>query len=229
MTHTPHDPAMRADMNPYRSDDAWRIFRVVGELADGFEGLADIGPAVTMFGSARIESGPIYDEAVLLGRKLAEAGVAVISGGGPGTMAAVSQGAREGGGQAIGCTIELPHEQQGNEYLTKMLHHRYFFTRKLMLVRYSSGFVFTCGGYGTLDEAFEVLSLRATGILQPEAPLVFLGSDIWQPLVDWMRSTLVPRGSLSEEDLSHIIISDDVDEAVSTLVTACIEHPTDPA
>ncbi len=185
------------------SADTWRVFRIMGEFVEGFEMLSRIPKAVTVFGSARTRPGdPDYCHAEELGRALALAGHTVITGGGPGDMEAVSKGAFEAGGQTIGICIELPHEEKPNRYLTRTISFRYFFVRKVMFVKYSKGFVILPGGFGTLDELFEALTLVQTHKVPP-FPVVLAGNDgFWDGLLSWLSSSLLRCGKIGPEDLA---------------------------
>jgi uncharacterized protein (TIGR00730 family) len=199
--------------------DTWRALRILSEFVEGFDALAHLGPAVTVFGSARTPRGhPVYEQARTIGRKLAESGYAVITGGGPGTMEAANRGCREGGGLSVGCNIELPHEQGLNKYVDLGVEFRYFFARKTMFVKYADGFVILPGGFGTLDELFESLTLIQTGKVR-HFPVVLLGRDHWSGLLDWMRGTLLPSGSISAADLALLHVTDDPGEAVEFIRT----------
>ncbi len=199
--------------------DPWRVLRFMSEFVEGFDALDDQGPAVTCFGSARISrSDPIYARGVALGRALAERRVAVITGGGPGLMEAVNRGAQEAGGRSIGCNIELPREQALNDYVEVGIEFRYFFVRKIVFVRYAQGFVILPGGFGTMDELFEALTLAQTGKIDP-FPIVLLGSAYWAGLLAWLRAQALPRGVVTERDLSLLRLTDDPEEAAA-LATA---------
>src|SRR3954467_11496447 len=192
-----------------------RIARVERELRTGFGQLADIGPAACVFGSARTSPDhPEYAKARRVGRSLGEAGFAVITGGGPGTMEAANRGAQEAGALSVGLNIELPHEQEPNPYVDLGIEFHYFFTRKLMFVRYSDAFVVFPGGYGTLDEMFEFLTLNQTG-KTPDKPVVMVGEDYWSGLFDWMSARLLAEGRISEEDFSIPVFSDDPEAIVA--------------
>ena len=193
--------------------DPWRALRILGEFVEGFDALARVGEAVSIFGSARLQPGNrYYDAAVELGRHFARRGVAVITGGGPGIMEAANKGAAEGGGLSIGCNIELPHEQGANEYVNLAIDFRYFFVRKTMFVKYSEAFVVFPGGFGTLDELFESLTLIQTEKIE-RFPVVLYGSEYWAGLLDWIRSTMVIEGALSEKELELVTLTDDPSEA----------------
>jgi uncharacterized protein (TIGR00730 family) len=194
--------------------DPWRALRILSEFVEGFDALASVGRAITVFGSARtLPESPQYELARTIGRKLAEAGYAVITGGGPGTMEAANRGCREGGGLSVGCNIELPHEQSLNPYVDLGVEFRYFFARKVMFVKYADAFVILPGGFGTMDELFESLTLIQTGKVR-HFPVVLVGSDYWSGLLDWVRGTLLPAGAVSAQDLDLLQLTDDPDEVV---------------
>jgi uncharacterized protein (TIGR00730 family) len=197
---------------------------IADEFRDGFEAVDRIGgPAVTVFGSARIaEDDPLYEQSREVGRRLAEAGFAVVTGGGPGTMEAANRGAKDAGGTSVGFNIELPHEQRANVYLDIEVKFRHFYARKVCLVKASEGFVLMPGGFGTLDELFESLTLIQTGKLL-HFPVVLVGTEHWQPLVEFWSSRLLPRRMISPEDLELCVLTDDPDEAVETIL-ACFER-----
>ncbi|MBA2700322.1 MAG: TIGR00730 family Rossman fold protein [Chloroflexi bacterium] len=199
--------------------DPWRALRILSEFVEGFDALATVGPAVTVFGSARTKpDDPIYEQARLIGRKLAEAGYAVITGGGPGAMEAANRGCREGGGLSVGCNIELPHEQSINPYVDLGVEFRYFFARKTMFVKYADGFVILPGGFGTLDELFEALTLIQTGKVR-HFPVVLVGSSYWQGLLDWISDTMLASGAVGAADLRLLQVTDEPDEVVRILKT----------
>lgn len=198
--------------------DPWRVLRIQSEFVEGFGALADIGQAVSVFGSARTKPGtPYYEMGVEVGRKLAEAGVAVITGGGPGSMEAANRGAVEGNGVSVGLGIELPFEQGLNQWVDLGINFRYFFARKTMFVKYAQGFIVLPGGLGTLDELFEAMVLVQTRKVTM-FPIVLLGVDFWTPMVDWIRGTLVAEGMVSEKDLDLIQVVDDPAEAVDRVL-----------
>ncbi|MDX6649952.1 MAG: hypothetical protein QOJ97_1903 [Solirubrobacteraceae bacterium] len=200
--------------------DAARVQRIRAELEMGFAALSGLGSAVSVFGSARVPEGhPRYEQARAVGRALGEAGFAVITGGGPGLMEAANRGAREAGARSVGCNIELPFEQGMNPYVDLPLTFHYFFARKVMFVRYSVGFVVLPGGFGTLDELFEALTLMQTGKAVHFA-VALMGSDHWAGLLAWVRERLLAEGMVSAEDLELIQVCDDPAEAVSALSTA---------
>jgi uncharacterized protein (TIGR00730 family) len=199
--------------------DPWRALRILSEFVEGFDALASVGPAVTIFGSARTRRGTeMYEVARTIGRRVAEAGFAVITGGGPGMMEAANRGCREAGGFSIGCNIELPHEQSLNEYCDLGVEFRYFFARKTMFVKYADAFVILPGGFGTLDELFESLTLIQTGKIR-HFPVILVGSDYWRGLLDWLRDVQLPAGAIAEDDLSLLKLTDDPDE-VTRLILA---------
>jgi uncharacterized protein (TIGR00730 family) len=213
----------------FLDSDPWRALRILSEFVEGFDALAAIGPAVTIFGSARVAEGtPSYELARAIGRRLAESGFAVITGGGPGTMEAANRGCREGGGLSIGCNIELPHEQDLNEYVDLGVEFRYFFARKTMFVKYADAFVILPGGFGTLDELFEALTLIQTGKVR-DFPVVLVGTAYWRGLLAWMRDVQLPAGAVSESDLALLRVTDDPDEVVSIIrAYAMRAHPDVP-
>jgi uncharacterized protein (TIGR00730 family) len=195
--------------------DPWRTLRILSEFVEGFDALAGIGPAVTIFGSARDKSGSrSYELAREIARRLAENGFAIITGGGPGIMEAANRGCREGGGLSVGCNIELPHEQALNPYVELGVEFRYFFVRKTMFVKYADAFVIMPGGFGTLDELFEALTLIQTGKVR-DFPVVLVGTDYWRGLLAWMRDFQLPAGAITEADLDLLRLTDEPDEVVA--------------
>ncbi|MFK7805988.1 MAG: TIGR00730 family Rossman fold protein [Anaerolineae bacterium] len=204
------------------TSEAWRVFRIMGEFVEGFETLSDLPPAVTVFGSARDREGDgsgWYEKAVDLARHLGEAGFAIITGGGPGIMEAANRGAREAEVLSVGLNIELPFEQFINPYVDLTIDFRYFFTRKVMLVKYAKAFVVMPGGFGTMDELFEALTLVQTGKIQ-NFPVVLFGTEYWGGLIDWLRSTVLANGKISAEDLDLILVTDSAEEACKHIL-AC--------
>lgn len=200
--------------------DPWRVMRIQAEFVDGFGALAELGPAVACYGSARTgRMDPMYSAALHVGKKLAQRGVAVITGGGPGIMEAVNRGAAGVGGTSVGLGIELPHEEGINRWVNLGMTFRYFFVRKTMFVKYSSGAVVFPGGFGTLDEAFEVLTLVQTHKVAM-TPIVMFGRDYWQGLFDWLGGTVLDSGNISSLDPSLVTITDDEDEAVEVATSA---------
>jgi uncharacterized protein (TIGR00730 family) len=197
--------------------DPWRTLRILAEFVEGFDAMARVGPAITVFGSARTKpDDPVYEMSRAIGFKLAQAGYAVITGGGPGAMEAANRGCREGGGLSVGCNIELPHEQGLNAYVDLGIEFRYFFARKVMFVKYADGFVILPGGFGTLDELFESLTLIQTGKVR-HFPVVLVGRAYWAGLLDWIRDTLVARGAVDASDLDLLYVTDDPDDAVAMI------------
>jgi uncharacterized protein (TIGR00730 family) len=202
----------RQDDPGFVHTDPWRVLRIMGEFVDGFDMLARVGMAVTVFGSARVtEDSPYYAAAREVGRGLAERGYAVITGGGPGVMEAANRGAREAGGLSIGCNIELPHEQAPNPYSNLSIDFRYFFVRKTMFVKYSEAFVVFPGGFGTLDELFEALTLIQTAKVR-RFPVVLYGSEYWSGLLDWVRDHLAVEGMVSADDQALVQVVDTTEE-----------------
>jgi uncharacterized protein (TIGR00730 family) len=196
----------------HMAEDAWRMFRILGEFAQGFEEMGDVGKAVTIFGSARLDPGtPEYAQAEALSADLARRGYAVVTGGGPGIMEAANRGAFEVGGRSVGLNIDLPHEQAPNPYQTDSVNFRYFFVRKVLLVKYSTAFVAFPGGFGTIDELFESLTLIQTRKIKP-FPVFLVGTDFWHGLIEWMASTLVTRGTIAERDLQLFRLVNDASE-----------------
>ena len=205
------------DEPPLR-DDAWRVLRIQSEIVEGFENLREVGPAVSIFGSARTQPGtPHYEAAVEVSRRLAIAGISVITGGGPGIMEAANRGAHATKGASVGLNIELPEEQTPNPFQDVALEFRYFFVRKLMFVRYSFAFLMFPGGFGTLDELLTVTTLMQTGKID-RYPIVLFDTKHWQPLLAWIREALVPGGYLTEADQALLRAVDTVDEAVAVVL-----------
>lgn len=197
--------------------DPWRVMRIQAEFVEGFGALAELGPAISVFGSARTpRDHPNYALAVQLGRRLAESGYAVITGGGPGTMEAANKGAVEGGGVSVGLGIELPHEQGMNEWVDLGVHFRYFFARKTMFVKYATGFIVLPGGFGTFDELFEALTLVQTRKVT-SFPIVLIGTAYWGGLVGWLRDVVHEQGMISPGDIDLVTVTDDVDEAIAVI------------
>ena len=200
--------------------DTWRTLRIMSEFVEGFDALAELGPAITVFGSARVTEGdPAYTMAREIGRLLALEGYAVITGGGPGVMEAANRGCQEGGGLSVGCNIELPHEQSINDYVDLGVEFRYFFARKTMFVKYADAFVILPGGYGTMDELFEALTLIQTGKIR-HFPVVLVGTAFFAGFFEWIRSKLLGEGMISPGDLDLIQVTDDPKEVVSIIRNA---------
>jgi uncharacterized protein (TIGR00730 family) len=204
----------------FRDTDTWRALRILGEFVEGFDALADVGPAVSIFGSARIgRRNRYYGAARRVAEALAREGFAIVTGGGPGIMEAANRGAKDGGGKSIGCNIELPFEQGLNEYVDLGMEFRYFFVRKVMFVKYAEGFVIFPGGFGTLDELFEALTLIQTGKVE-HFPVVLYGKAYWNGLLQWIRDKPLYEEKVSPEDLDLLTITDDVETACRAIVDA---------
>ena len=200
--------------------DPWRVWKIVAEFVDGFDALKELGPAVSVFGSARTSPRTqVYRAARQTGAALARRGFAVITGGGPGIMEAVNRGCKEAGGLSIGCNIELPHEQEMNAYVDLGIEFRYFFARKTMFVKYARGFVIFPGGLGTLDELFEALTLLQTGKID-HFPVVLFDSSYWGQLLGWLRDRALADGMISEDDLNLLQVTDDPEEAAELVTKA---------
>ncbi|WP_296136908.1 TIGR00730 family Rossman fold protein [uncultured Tessaracoccus sp.] len=211
------DQALLDERYQWSDADPWRVLRIQSEFVEGFDALANLKPAVSLFGSARIRpDNPLYAKAEELARKLVERGFAIITGGGPGAMEAGNKGAWEAGGTSIGLGIELPHEQGINQYVTLGINFRYFFARKTMFLKYSRGFITMPGGFGTLDELFEALTLIQTGKVT-QFPMVLFGVEYWSPLVNWLEHTVAANGCIAPEDTRLFLVTDDVDEAVEAM------------
>lgn len=198
--------------------ESWRIFRIISEFVDGFETLADVYPAVSVFGSSRVtENDPVYQMGVQLGRLLAEAGFAVITGGGPGAMEAANRGAHEAGGKSVGLRIQLPKEQAANPYAKITVNFRYFFVRKVIFVKYAVAYAILPGGFGTMDELFEALTLIQTMRIKP-FPVVLLGRDYWKDLVSWIRRNMISKHTMiSPSDIELLQVFDDPEDAVAVI------------
>jgi uncharacterized protein (TIGR00730 family) len=202
----------------YKTSDSWRVFRIMGEFVDGFDNLATITRGVSVFGSARTsESDEYYQAARETGRLLAEAGFEIITGGGPGIMEAANRGAFEAGAVSIGCNIELPFEQMPNRYLTRSLSFKYFFVRKTMFIKYSNAYMIFPGGFGTMDELFEALTLIQTRKIR-NFPVVLFGSQYWRGLLAWLTSTMLNEKNINPEDLSLIHLTDSPADAVEFII-----------
>jgi uncharacterized protein (TIGR00730 family) len=198
----------------FLNTDPWRALRILAEFVEGFDALATVGPAITVFGSARVsEADPIYAMAREIGRLLALEGYAVITGGGPGVMEAANRGCQEGGGLSVGCNIELPHEQDINPYVDLGVEFRYFFARKTMFVKYADGFVILPGGYGTMDELFEALTLIQTGKIR-HFPVILVGTEFFSGFIDWIKDKLLGEGMIAPSDLDLIQVTDDPEEVI---------------
>ena len=206
--------------NQIKTNDSWALFKIMGELVNGFEKMSAIGPCVSIFGSARTkEDHPFYQLAVDVAEEIAKNGYGVITGGGPGIMEAGNRGAHKAGGTSVGLNIELPFEQHDNPYIDdgKSINFDYFFVRKVMFVKYSQGFVVMPGGFGTLDELFEAITLVQTNKVDA-FPIVLVGTDFWSGLMDWIKSTLLEKfGNISTKDLDLIHLVDTPQEVVDVL------------
>lgn len=199
--------------------DVWSIFKIMGEFVEGYDKLLRIGPCVSVFGSSRLKEGdPYYEMAVDVARKLTEVGFGVITGGGPGIMEAANKGARQGNGKSVGLTIELPFEEDANPYIDKqyLIEFNYFFARKVMFVKYAQGFIVFPGGFGTLDELFEALTLIQTRKINP-FPIVLVGKEFWGGLIAWIRDSMIAKGTISPNDMNLFHLTDDPREAVEIL------------
>lgn len=199
------------------SADSWRVFRIISEFVDGFETMTSIGPSVTIFGSARLQPvSPYYNLAMEMAKELASRGFAIITGGGPGIMEAANRGAQSGQGASCGVCVDLPFELEPNAYVDKRftLRFRYFFVRKVMFVRYAQGFVFLPGGFGTLDELFEALTLIQTHKIHP-FPIYLMGKEYWTGLMNWLYETALQRGCVTETDLAMMQLTDDPQEVAN--------------
>jgi uncharacterized protein (TIGR00730 family) len=213
----------------FLKSDSWRVLRIMGEFVWGFDNLADVSDGVTIFGSARTKPGdPHYVKAVQTAMLLAQAGIPVITGGGPGIMEAANRGAREVEGLSIGCNIELPFEQGSNPYLSRSLNFKFFFVRKTMFVKYATAFIVFPGGYGTLDELFEALTLIQTGKVK-HFPVILFGQDYWAGLVDWLTRTVAEEGKINRADLLLFKVTDDPAEAARIVIEARATKPDDAA
>ncbi len=220
-------PPREASAEVHKASDSWRALRILGEFVWGFDNLADISDGVSIFGSARTAPGdPQYEAATETARLLAEAGIPVITGGGPGIMEAANKGAYEAGGVSIGCNIELPFEQGTNPYVGRSLMFKFFFVRKMMFVKYATAFIVFPGGYGTLDELFEALTLIQTGKVK-YFPVILFGSAYWGPLIDWLRTTVAGERKINPQDLHLFRVTDDPAEAVRMVIEARTAKPTD--
>src|SRR5690606_28681592 len=219
---TEDEQLLRSQTEPadFTESDPWRVFRIMGEFVEGFDTLAKMGPAIAIFGSARIPPGHRYYRAAeQTARLLTESGFAIITGGGPGIMEAANKGAREAGGTSIGCNIELPFEQGTNPWVDIPINFRYFFVRKTMFVKYSEGFVIFPGGFGTMDELFEALTLIQTGKVR-NFPVILFGSEYWRGLIDWLRETMLEEGKISPEDMDLLVITDSPEETTRVILEA---------
>ncbi|UCB42930.1 MAG: TIGR00730 family Rossman fold protein [Dehalococcoidales bacterium] len=209
--------AYEYEINEMAKEESWRMFRIMGELVEGFDTLSGIEPAVSIYGSARITpDDELYAQTQEIARRLGESGFSIITGGGPGVMEAANQGAMEAGVTSVGLNIELPEEQAPNIYTTKSITFHHFFVRKVMLVKYATAFVIMPGGMGTLDEVTEVLTLMQTFKIKP-FPVIMYDSQYWNGFLEWLRSVVLPRGYVSEEDFNLLRICDEPDEVIEAV------------
>lgn len=212
------------------SEDVWSVFKIMGEFTEGYDKLFKIGPCVSMFGSSRFKSDNFYYKlAQKTARKITERGFGIITGGGPGIMEAANKGAQEGRGKSVGLGITLPHEQGLNAYVDSdyVINFNYFFARKVMFVKYAQGFIVFPGGFGTLDEFFEALTLIQTKKIEA-FPVVLIGTEYWKGLIDWLKETLVHNGTISEGDVDLFKLTDDPDEAVQIICDFYEQHTLKP-
>ncbi|NPA42674.1 MAG: TIGR00730 family Rossman fold protein [Chlorobi bacterium] len=211
---------IKKNWNEIKTNDTWQIFRIMSEFVEGFETMSKLGPAVTIFGSARAKPGSKhYEIAVQIAKRLAEEGYGIITGGGPGIMEAANKGAQEGNTDSIGLNIDLPFEQEANPYIDpdKLIDFRYFFVRKVMFIKYAQAFVVMPGGFGTLDELFEALTLIQTKKID-KFPVILFDSQFWQGLLDWLKEVVMEKyGYISPEDMDIIYVTDDVEEVVKII------------
>ena len=209
-----------SDREDFTRTDPWRVLRIMGEFIEGFDNLSNIERGVSIFGSARTHpDDPQYQAAQEVARLLAEAGFAIITGAGPGIMEAANKGARIGGGRSIGCNIELPFEQGANPYVDTLVNFRYFFVRKTMFIKYSNAFIIFPGGFGTLDEAFEALTLIQTGKIY-QFPVIMFGRHYWAGLVRWLQSRVLGEAKIGPADLDLMLLTDDPQEAAHAVIAA---------
>ena len=210
-------------IDDFKLEESWRMFKIMSEFVEGFEQLADAGPAVSVFGSARTspEHGD-YRQALYLGNLLAKENITVITGGGPGIMEAANRGAKEAGGHSIGLNITLPMEQKPNDFTTRLVSFKYFFVRKVMLIKYARAFVVFPGGFGTMDETFEALTLIQTDKIKP-FPIILYGSHFWRNLTEWFEDELLSAGLIAADDLDLFQVCDDVEEVVG-IIRNCIHQ-----
>lgn len=205
------------EINELTKEESWRMFRIIGELVEGFDKLSGIEPAVTIYGSARLKVGDeLYAQTEEIARRLGEKGFSIITGGGPGVMEAANKGALKAGVPSVGLNIELPEEQVPNAYTTRSITFSHFFVRKVMLVKYAIAFIIMPGGLGTIDELTEVLTLMQTLKIKP-FPVVLFNSEYWQGLLNWLQSSVLARGFISEDDLDLLRVCDHPDEVIETV------------
>ena len=216
--------AYEYEINEMAKEESWRMFRIMGELVEGFDTLSGIEPSVTIYGSARIApDDELYTHTQEIARRLGENGFSIITGGGPGVMEAANRGAMEAGATSVGLNIELPEEQAPNTYTTKSITFHHFFVRKVMLVKYSTAFIIMPGGMGTLDEVSEVLTLMQTFKIKP-FPVILYDSQFWNGFLEWLRSVVLVRGYVSEEDFNLLRICDKPDRVIEAVQQWYIKH-----
>ncbi len=227
--HVTEDEALLRSPEPsdqFKSSDSWRVFRIMGEFVNGFDALATITRGVSIFGSARTKEGSEYYKAAMeTGKLLAEDGFEVITGGGPGIMEAANRGAHEAGGVSVGCNIELPFEQMPNPFQSNELTFKYFMVRKTMFIKYSNAYVIFPGGYGTMDEIFEALTLIQTRKIR-NFPVVMFGSSYWKGLLSWIQSTMLSEKNINPEDLGLMYMTDSPQDAVDFIIKCCTQNGT---
>lgn len=205
-------------IDEFKIGDTWRIFKIISEFVEGFEKMAEIGPAVSIFGSSRARNGnPYYEKAEELGGLMAKNNISVITGGGPGIMEAANRGAFHNDGSSIGINIELPFEQKPNKFTTKLITLKYFFVRKVMLVKYAQAFIIFPGGFGTMDECFEALTLMQTMKIKP-FPIILVGSDFWEGLLSWVRDKMCGHSLIRENDYKLIQVIDDTEKITEVII-----------
>jgi uncharacterized protein (TIGR00730 family) len=212
------------EINELAKEESWRLFRIIGELVEGFDSLSGIEPAVTIYGSARLSpDNELYRQTEEIARRLGELGFSIVTGGGPGVMEAANKGAREAGVSSVGLNIQLPEEQECNAYATQTITFNHFFVRKVMLVKYATSFIIMPGGLGTLDELTEVLTLMQTGKIKP-FPVVMFNSEYWEGFLHWLRSSVLARGCISEEDFNLLRVCDHPDEVIDIVQSWHMKH-----
>jgi uncharacterized protein (TIGR00730 family) len=227
---TPFERVVSDHYDNGNDKDLWSVFKIMGEFVEGYDKMLKVGPAVSLFGSARLKpDSPYYQNAVEVARKITELGFGVITGGGPGIMEAGNKGAQEGNGRSIGLCINLPFEEKANPYVDYKytIVFNYFFARKVMFVKYAQSFVAFPGGFGTLDELFEALTLIQTQKITP-FPVILFGTEFWGGLVDWLKNRLVAEGTISESDLNLFHITDDVDEVIDIIHDYYVDRKAKP-
>ncbi len=216
----PHD----YEINQLAKEESWRLFRIIGEFVEGFDSLSGIGPAVTIYGSARLKpDNEVYAQTEEIAYRLGQMGFSVITGGGPGVMEAANKGAKRAGVNSVGLNIVLPEEQVSNIYATKTINFNHFFARKVMLVKYATAFVIMPGGLGTLDELTEVLTLMQTGKIKP-FPVILFGNEFWTGLLEWLRNTVLSQQFISESDFSLVRVCDYPEEVIDIIQKWYIKH-----